>query len=363
MAQALFDAGAILFAKANMHELALGITSNNAFTGPVRNPYNPALIAGGSSGGNGAATAARICPAGLGEDTGGSVRIPAALCGIAALRPTIGRYPGAGESSGSGAEFLNVIPLSSTGDTTGPMARTVADLVLLDSAVTGESAALTPATLAGLRLGVAPFFFTDLDPGVRKVIESVMDQLDKHGVVFVDADVPDVGTLDAAAGFPIVAFEAPIDLTAYLNANDPSVTLTDLINQVASPDVKAALQSFLPGGANFTPPAQYNSALATRAQLQSTYSTYFTTNDVAALFFPTAILPARPIGQDTTVELNGKQFSTFLTYIHNTDSGGVAGLPGLSLPAGLTRHHLPGGVGAGRSDRQRSHAARDRTCN
>lgn len=92
----LFSAGAILLGKTNMHELAMGITSNNTAYGPVRNPYNPALIPGGSSGGNAAAIASRMCVDGLGTDTGGSVRIPAALCGITALRPTTGRYPGKG---------------------------------------------------------------------------------------------------------------------------------------------------------------------------------------------------------------------------------------------------------------------------
>ena len=142
----LFSAGAILLGKTNMHELAYGITSNNGAFGAVHNPYNPALIPGGSSGGNGAAIAARMCPAGLGTDTGGSVRIPAALCGIVGLRPTVGRYSGAG-----------IVPLSRTMDTAGPMARSVEDLVLLDSVITGQNAPVQPAALRGLRLGAARF--------------------------------------------------------------------------------------------------------------------------------------------------------------------------------------------------------------
>lgn len=94
VAAALFRAGGILFGKANMHELALGVTSNNSAFGAVRNPYDPSKIPGGIGGGNASAVAARIVPAGLGTDTGGSVRIPAALCGIAGFRPTTGRYPG-----------------------------------------------------------------------------------------------------------------------------------------------------------------------------------------------------------------------------------------------------------------------------
>ncbi len=143
VAAKLFSAGAILLGKTNMHELAVGITSNNAAFGAVHNPYDPALIPGGSSGGNGAAIAARMCAAGLGTDTGGSVRIPAALCGIVGLRPTVGRYAGKG-----------IVPMSHTMDTAGPMARSVEDLALLDSVITGSDAVVQPVPLRGVRLGV-----------------------------------------------------------------------------------------------------------------------------------------------------------------------------------------------------------------
>src|SRR5262245_21504711 len=123
--QALLDAGAIVLGKTNMHELALRITSNNAAFGGVRTPYDKSKFAGGSSGGTGSAVAARLAPGGLGTDTGGSVRIPSALNGIAGLRPTVQRYPQVG-----------VTPISSTRDTAGPMARTVSDLILPDSVIT-----------------------------------------------------------------------------------------------------------------------------------------------------------------------------------------------------------------------------------
>lgn len=95
-AAALRREGAILAAKAVMHELAFGITSNNSVTGPARNPYKPSMIPGGSSGGTAAAVSARQFPAGLGTDTGGSVRIPSALCGLIGFRPSVGRYDGEG---------------------------------------------------------------------------------------------------------------------------------------------------------------------------------------------------------------------------------------------------------------------------
>jgi len=146
VAASLFSAGALLLGKTNMHELAFGITSNNTAFGAVHNPYDRTMIAGGSSGGTAAAIAGRLCPAGLGCDTGGSIRIPAALCGVAGLRTSWGRYPVRG-----------VVPLSHTRDTIGPMARSVTDLLLLDSTITGDTTPAHPATLKGLRLGVPPF--------------------------------------------------------------------------------------------------------------------------------------------------------------------------------------------------------------
>src|SRR5689334_19056941 len=143
VAQALLDAGAIVLGKTNMHELAFGITSNNGAFGPVRNPYDETRIPGGSSGGNGAAIAARLAPGGVGSDTGGSVRIPAALNGIVALRPTIHRYSQTG-----------VTPISHTRDTVGPMARAVEDLVLLDSVITHDWRHENRVAPRQIRLGV-----------------------------------------------------------------------------------------------------------------------------------------------------------------------------------------------------------------
>src|SRR4051794_19436183 len=122
--QRLLDAGAIVLGKANMHELAFGTTSTNfaSFAGAVHNPYDRSRVPGGSSGGTAVAIAARIAPAGLGTDTGGSGRIPAALCGIAGLRPTLGNGGAQRRYDGSG-----VLPISHTRDTIGTMARTVTD--------------------------------------------------------------------------------------------------------------------------------------------------------------------------------------------------------------------------------------------
>ena len=152
--QRLIDEGACIMGKLNMHELAYGITSNNGAFGAVRNPYDPSRIPGGSSGGSGAAVAARMAPVALGSDTGGSVRIPAALCGVAGMRPTTGRYSQAG-----------VVPISHTRDTAGPLARSVADLALFDSVITGVPNDLPTIPLRGARIGVPRgHYFDNLHP-------------------------------------------------------------------------------------------------------------------------------------------------------------------------------------------------------
>src|SRR5688572_1016695 len=157
VAQKLLDAGAVVLGKTNMHELAFGISGyNEAFytAQPIgtRNPYDRTRFAGGSSSGTGAAVGGRLAPGGLGSDTGGSVRVPAAATGGAGLRPTLARYSQEG-----------VTPISHTRDTVGPMAQTVADVALLDSVITGERVP-PPASLAGVRLGVyRAYFFANLD--------------------------------------------------------------------------------------------------------------------------------------------------------------------------------------------------------
>ncbi len=349
---ALLRAGGIVFGKANMHELAFGITSNNGAFGPVRNPYDPSKIPGGSSGGNAAGVAARFAPAGIGSDTGGSARIPAALCGIVGFRPTIGRYPGTGTLAG----VREVVPIAHTRDTPGPLARCVADVALLDAVITGEPLALPRADLRGLRLGVARrSFFADLDPGLEEVVDEALRRLQDSGAVLVEVDIANLENLDADIGFPVALFEAGTDLPVYLEANRTGVTLKELVGAIASPDVKTIFeQSVIGPGA--IPESVYRDAIEVfRPQLQAAYQRTFDDHALDALVFPTTPLPARPIGQDQTVELNGRQVSTLLTYIRHTDPGSNAGIPGVSVPIGVTGEGLPVGLeldGPAASDRR-----------
>jgi indoleacetamide hydrolase len=330
--QRLVDAGAIVFGKTNLHELAYGITNNNAAFGPARNPYDPGRIPGASSGGVGVAVAARMAPGGIGSDTGGSVRIPAALCGIVGFRPTTGRWSQAG-----------VVPISHTRDTAGPMTRSVADCELLDAVVTGSSPGAA-VSLKGLRLGVPrAHFWTPLDAEVARLMQGVLAALKEAGAVLVEADIAEVGRLDNEAGFPIALYETVADLDAYLAGHGSPMRYAELVAQCASPDVAGLLQSL--HGAGAIPAAAYRHALdVQRPQLQAAYRDHFARHDLAALVFPTTPLAAAPIGDDETVALNGERVPTFPTFIRNTSPGSVAGVPGISLPAALTGAGLPLGI-------------------
>lgn len=342
--QAMIDAGAFVFGKTNLHELAFGVTSNNAACGPVRNPYDLTRIAGGSSGGTSAAVAARLAPAGLGTDTGGSVRIPSSLCGTVGLRPTMGRYSQDG-----------IIPISNTRDTAGPIARSVGDIALLDGVITGRAGEITPAKLKGLRLGVPrEYFYENVDAGTLSVVEAALDRLRDYGVELVEADIHDVGPVHMAADQTVVMYEAIPQLERYLRGHASPLDAADVAAKVASPDVKSILDNLIADGG--TPEDIYRKAIDVhRPKLQAMYRGFFAQTDVAAVVFPTTPMPAAKIGEDDTVLLNGEPVPTFNTFFRNTSPISIAGVPGLTIPAGLTADGMPVGLefdGPEGSDRQ-----------
>lgn len=332
VAAALLGAGALVLGKTNMHELAYGITSNNGAYGPVRNPYDVRLIAGGSSGGTGAAIAARMAPAGLGSDTGGSVRIPAALCGIAGLRPTIGRYPQSG-----------IVPISHSRDTAGPMARRIADLALLDGVIANDPTPLQSVPLKGLRFGLPrATHFESVEPGVAAMIEDAIARLRRAGAELIEADPPGLRELLGDTGRKIAFYETVTDLPRYLAASGAAVSFERIVAELGSPDVAAIFEAMLKHRVTDT---EYRTALEDRMpRVRALYRDYFARHGVAAVLFPATALPARPIGQDDQVALCGRQISTFAAYLRNTEPATIAGIPGIVLPAGLTPDGLPVGL-------------------
>lgn len=325
-------AGAIIAGKTTMHELSYGVTSDNAVTGTVRNPYNPSLIPGGSSGGTAVAVAAGIVPAGLGADTGGSVRLPAALCGVVGFRPTVGRYPGRG-----------VIPLSHTRDTIGPMARSVADIQTLDSVLAGEpSRPARTEHIAEVRLGVPVQFLHDLEHDVDQVIRAALDTLADAGATLVEVDLDDVLAAAAIASPTLLAYEMQRDLRGYLDSHGYRLSLEELRAGIGSPDVRRLWD--LNTTVRAASDAEYHNALLARERGRARYRQLLAKHQVAALVQPTAPLVARPVDEPRHVELRGRRVPTFATFIRHTDLAGTLGLPGISLPAGLTDGGLPVGL-------------------
>jgi len=327
---ALRAAGATITGKLGLHELSSGVTNNNPHTGAVGNPYRPDHITGGSSGGTASAVAAGMIPGGLGGDTGGSCRIPAALCGCVGFRPTLGRYSQRG-----------CVPISSTRDTAGPLARTVADARLLDWACTGDEPRAR-RSLEGLRIGVPrDAFWQGLHPHVAASSEAILDLLATNGAVLVEIAMPTLREVHERSNLVIPPYETVRELAVYLLDHDAPFGPRQVIDNIAGGFEREIWTMRIE-------PATYREALVVhRPALQALYADAFAEHAVEALLLPTTPLPAipnRPPGQDLMLELNGETLSVFLTYTRNTDPASGAGLPALSVPAGLTPDGLPVGV-------------------
>jgi mandelamide amidase len=328
-------AGALVLGKTNIHEMSYGWTSNNESFGPVRNPYNRERIPGGSTGGTAAAVAARMAPAGLAEDTNGSIRIPAALSGIAGLRPTTGRWPQRG-----------VMPITPLFDTVGPHARTVPDLALLDAVVTGDTRLAAASSLRGVRLAVSPaYYLSGLHPETERVMQSALQRLKDAGADIVEAEVPGLADMINAMNFQIQTYDTVPSVRAYLKDQGTDIAFEDILGQMG-PGVRWVFENFsLPGGQYYPARQAYEDARkVVRPKLQETFRRYFRENHVQALVFPSALCPATRIGEDAETEWGGEKKPIFIVYSRNVAPGNCASLPGLVLPGGLTADGLPVGI-------------------
>ncbi|MGY3033279.1 Asp-tRNA(Asn)/Glu-tRNA(Gln) amidotransferase A subunit family amidase [Bradyrhizobium sp. USDA 4354] len=347
----LRDAGAIIIGKTSMHELAFGISGyNTAFkTGSefgVRNAYDRALIAGGSSSGTGAAIGARIVAGGLGTDTGGSVRVPAALNGCASLRPTVGRYPQDG-----------IAPISHTRDTAGPMAATMADVALLDRVIAGGDA-IAAADLRQVRIGIVKSMLTNLDADIDVAFQEAVTKMKAQGVAVVDIEMPQLAELDAQVSFPVALYEAYDDLVAYLKHTGTGLTIETVAEEIASADVKGTYDGLviprkLPGPDNTLVDGKpiYDAAIKiARPALQALYAKSFADNRLDAIAFPTTPRVAIPSNPDSS------SLENFGLFIQNTDPSSNAGIPGIQIPIALgASTQLPVGLeldGPAGSDRR-----------
>ena len=330
VAAKLRAAGAIIIGKTNMHELAFGISGYNPGfkTGNepgVRNAYDTSKIAGGSSSGTAAAIGARIVTAGLGTDTGGSVRIPCALNGCASLRPTVGRYPQDG-----------IAPISHTRDTAGPMAATMTDVAALDRVIAGGGA-IVPADLKQVRVGVVKTMLANLDDDTDAAFRAAIDKLKSQGVTVIDVEMPQLAELNGKVAFPVALYEAYDDMVAYLKRTGTGITIEALAKDIASPDVKGTYDGLviprkLPGPDNTVVDAKpaYDEAMKTaRPALQALYRDTFAKNKLDAVAFPTVPKVAITSNPDSS------SLANFVLFIQNTDPGSNAGVPGIQIPVAL----------------------------
>lgn len=339
--QRLFDQGCGILGKTNLHELACGGTTRNETYGYARTPYDSDRVAGGSSGGTAVAISARIAPAGLGTDTGASVRAPSAFCGIAALRPTVGpthadrRYPTGG-----------VVPISTTRDTIGPMARSVADVAIVDAAIMGRPVP-EMADLNGLRVAL-PLdpFWRDLAPEVERTCWEAVRLLEKRGVVFKESAIlRDANTLNQTASIADL-WEFRQALPRYLEDGGSNESWESVFEQVAGPEVRAMMEF----AATVTREQHQEALIVARTDLVSIYRSLYEDEGFDACLIPcTPILP--PLATDhqgnVTRELAGRRLDEFNLIIRNLYASAGAGVPGVALPAGLSAGGLPVGIELG----------------
>jgi mandelamide amidase len=275
-------ADAICIGKTQIPALSLWWTTENSMTGDTGNPFNRAYKTGGSSGGSGAAVAARIVPFAVAEDTGGSVRVPSAMNGVQGLRPTTGRWPTAG-----------AMPIGFS-DTLGPIARSVADIKLLDTlcAVDHPENNPSPMDLVNVRIGYQKAgFFDELHPWVRKNIEQTMSTLSGAGATLVEINgLPAMDVSDLAVGMLLADF--PASVARYFNRHrvyDRSAF--GLMHELHMDGIKKA---WLPGMDNAATGEAYFDLVEQLMEARKTYQKVLGDNEIDVLMYPTTKVPNTP---------------------------------------------------------------------
>jgi indoleacetamide hydrolase len=329
----LLAEGAIVMGKTNLHELSWGWTSNNATFGAVHNPYDQARIPGGSSGGSAAAIAARIAPLAVGEDTFGSIRVPASCCGIAGLRPTFGRYPNDGIMPITNGKF----------DQVGSLARSVCDLALFDSVVTGDFVPMTAKPLKGLRLGLCPDLFqASLDSEVERVTRKAFQKLRDAGVTLVETKAPDIFKAASDIAFTIILYETVPAFAQFLAEQQTGLSFEQMLAQMGE-GLRSAMKS-LAVSPNRPSADDYEAMLAKREQLEEALRQHFEETDIAALAFPTIMCRPPRIGEEVETDIGCRKVPLSTALVRNIALGNCAGLASLVLPAGLASDGLPVGL-------------------
>jgi aspartyl-tRNA(Asn)/glutamyl-tRNA(Gln) amidotransferase subunit A len=327
----LRSAGAILIGKTNLSEFAYGATTNNVHFGPTLNPWDTQRTPGGSSGGSAAAVAACMASASLGTDTGGSIRIPSALCGIVGLKPTFGRVSRYG-----------VVPLAASFDHVGPIARRVADIAIILRSIAGydsrdEASIRKPVPnypqslkkrLGRPRLGLPKqYYFEDLDQEVRSAIEAAAQCFQKLGALLQEVSLP-----HAAESSEPSTQAAFAEATSYHQLSGYFPNLSEEYGQ----DVRERLEI----GAKVLA-IDYLKAFEIRRLLRNDFKEAFASVD--AILAPTVPIPA-PRTREKFVEINSHREPVRSALIRLNRPQNVTGLPAITVPCGFTRTGLPIGI-------------------
>lgn len=341
-------AGTVTLGKTNMDEFAMGSSNETSFYGPVKNPWDTIRVPGGSSGGSAAAVAARLAPAATGTDTGGSIRQPAALCGLTGLKPTYGvvsRY--------------GMIAFASSLDQAGPMARSAEDCALLLNAMAGfdvrDSTSLEqPAEdyardldkpLAGLRIGLPKEFFADgLAPAVAAAVEAAIAEYRKLGATTVEVSLPNMA-LSVPAYYVIAPAEASSNLSRfdgvrYGHRAAQYDDLNDMYCKTRAEGVGAEVKRRILIGTYVLSHGYYDAYYLQAQRIRRLIATDF------SAAFGTCDLILGPTSPDVAFGLGERSADPVRMYLSDIYTIGVnlAGLPGLSLPCGADAQGLPIGL-------------------
>lgn len=343
--QRLLDAGAILIGKANLHELASGATcaGTSSFPGSVRNPHAPLCFAGGSSGGTAAAIAAGIVSAGLGTDTGGSLRIPAALTGIVGFRPTHHRL-----SKQCRYDSRGLLPISPHHDTVGPMARTVSDIRLLDHVLSGRPMVKGRTTLSGKRFGISSWAWEPMSEEVRIPMHRALERLAQAGIELVHIDLKELDILNEKVSPIINLYEPLASIPDFLRDYGRELwmrelTLDFVVEKMAGQEGRDMFERTLAGATA----QQYTEAISRHSPALTQYFVRkFRDHRLDAICLPTTLFSAREIDRpaDECLKIGERIVSRFEGYIRNTTPISSAGLPSVSIPGGSTGAGLPVGL-------------------
>lgn len=334
VARRLRRAGAIVLGKTNLHEFAYGVTTENPHYGPTRNPWDTGRIPGGSSGGSATALAAGLCFASVGSDTGGSIRIPAALCGVVGIKPTYGLVSCHG-----------VVPLAASLDHVGPLARTVADAAIVLRAIAGRDPldALTAKvgtarvpnylreshkSVRKLRLGwPREYFFERVDEEVKRAVEEAASSFRRLGARVEEVSLPHVGeTAEASMQIAMAEATAFHQSAGYFPARAAEY----------GEEVRKLLEK-----GKAVRAVDYLKAFEVQKQVRADFEVAFARVD--AILAPSVPVAAPRIGEKL-VTIGGEEETVRAALIRLNRPANLTGLPAISMPCGFTRAGLPIGV-------------------